>query len=89
MNVDVYDTYAHTTGGHQLHFDVLLPSGNAERITEYAHEWLQSIGVSIDSITLDQCRFCHTETANPEVQRQLETNGYFILQMEGCLSPIY
>lgn len=89
MNVDVYDTHVHTTEGHLLHFDVLLPSGSGERATEYAREWLQNIGMNIDRITLDQCRFCHTEAANPEVQRQLEMSGYFILQMEGCPSPIF
>lgn len=89
MNVDVYDTHAHTTDGQVLHFDVLLPSGSGERALEYAREWLQSIGIGIDRITLDQCRFCHSEAATPEVQRQLESKGYFILQMEGCPAPIF
>lgn len=88
MHVDVYDTYVHTTEGNLLHFDVLLPSGNGERAVDYARKWLQSIGMNIDVIRQDHCRFCHTEAANPEVQQQVEQHGYFILQMEGCPSPV-
>jgi len=87
MNVDVYDTYAHTTGGTLLHFDVLLLSGNGGRAVEYAQEWLQSIGVNIDKIRQDNCRYCHTEAANPEMQQHVRKHGYFILQMEGCPCP--
>jgi hypothetical protein len=87
MNTDVYDTYVHTTNGEQLHFDVLLPSGNGERAVEYARKWLQHIGIDIVKIRQDNCRYCHTEAANPEVQRQIEKDGYFILQMEGCPCP--
>ena len=45
MNVDVYDTHAHTTDGQVLHFDVLLPTGSGAKALEYAREWLQSIGM--------------------------------------------
>ena len=87
MKVDVYDTYAYTSEGDLLHFDVLLPSSNGERAADYAREWLQNIGINIDRINQDQCRFCHTEAANPEVKKQVKKHGYFILQMEGCPCP--
>ena len=89
MNVDVYDTHAHTTDGQVLHFDVLLPSGSGAKALEYAREWLQSIGIGIDRITLDQCRFCHSEAATPEVQRTAGKQRVFHPANGRLLCPIF
>lgn len=84
MNIDVYDTYVRTAEGDILHFDILLPSGEGKKAGQYAQEWLQNIGRIPSGISQENCRFCHTETATPEVQRQIREHGYFIIQMEGC-----
>ena len=88
MNVDVYDTYALTEDGHRMHFDVFLPAGGGarcdEKAADIARRWLHSIGMNPDRIELEQCRYCHSEAVNSAVNRQLETQGWFILQMEGC-----
>jgi Domain of unknown function (DUF2024) len=90
MKVDVYDTYVHTYDGHRLHFDVFLPAGCGARCNEkaadYARAWLRSIGMNPERIQLELCRYCHSEAVSPEVSTQLETQGYFILKMEGCPS---
>jgi len=84
MNIDVYDTYVRTIEGELLHFDVLLPGGGDIRARHYANEWLLSIGKIPLEISQENCRYCHTETATPEILKLIDAHGYFILQMEGC-----
>jgi len=84
MNIDVYDTYVRTAEGDLLHFDVLLPAGEGIKARQYAYEWLLSIGRTPQQTTLEKCKYCHTETAEPEIQQQIDRAGYYILQMEGC-----
>lgn len=84
MNIDVYDTYVHTSEGDLLHFDFLLPSGKGGMATQHAKEWLQSIGGHPEEVSLDKCSYCHTETATLEMVRQIHERGYFIIQIEGC-----
>ncbi len=89
MKLDVFDVYITQNNGKKMHFDVLLPQGGTEQDAEiYAIEWLKSIRVQTDSIRLDNCRFCHSETAYPDIEQTVSADGYAILQMEGCPSPI-
>lgn len=84
MNIDVYDTYVRTLEGDLMHFDVLLPGGEGTWANDYANEWLLSIGKIPEELTQQNCRYCHTETASPEVRKQIREHGYFIIQMESC-----
>ncbi len=90
MNADVYDTYVLTDNGHRMHFDVFLPAGDDsrcdEKATDVAREWLRSIGINPKQVQLEKCRYCHSEAVRSEVSAKLETQGYFILPMEGCPS---
>lgn len=88
MNIDVFDTYVTTTADKRLHFDVMLPTGKGELASHYAKEWLGSVGIEAGHIRQESCRYCHSETARPDIQRHIETQGYFIYQMEGCPSPV-
>lgn len=89
MRIDVYDTYALSQSGKTLHFDVLLPSGarTKETALRYARIFLESIGQSSEALNLEQCSFCHSETASAMIKGELEKSGYYILQMEGCPDP--
>lgn len=88
MNVDIYDTYALTGDGRRIHFDVFLPAGCGNRCDEQAAEiaraWLSSIGLPPQQITLEQCRYCHSEAVTAKVSEQLKTQGWFVLPMEDC-----
>jgi len=89
MKLDVFDTYVTQGNGEQMHFDVLLPQGGTQQQAEtYAIQWLESIGVRTNNIHLDKCNFCHSEAANPEIEHAISINGYAILQLEGCPSPV-
>ncbi len=87
MKLDVYDTYATTAQGSMIHFDVLLPTGeNRDKALAYANDFLNEIGESTNAVKVAHCNYCHTAMANPYVQKQVETDGYFILRMEGFSS---
>jgi len=87
MKIDVYDSYAHSNG-RLMHFDVFVETGvSASKALEYGKRWLAGIGENGDALENSRCNFCHTEAANPEVERMIKQNGYFILQMEGCPAP--
>lgn len=84
MKIDVYDSYA-KSNGRTLHFDVFIEAGKPPQdALNYGKQWLESIRESPNGLDQSLCNFCHTEIANPEVERRIRSHGYFILQMEGC-----
>ncbi len=85
MEVDVYDTYARSSTGGVIHFDVLVPKGTAaDKAFAWGREWLASIGEKAESLEQRHCRFCHSEKARSNVEKDIREQGYHILQMEGC-----
>lgn len=83
--IDVYDTYARMPDNSLIHFDVLVkPEVSQEKVLGFAKEYLKSIGKNIDDISFDKCRFCHSESGNPKVHTAIDTQGYYILPLEGC-----
>jgi len=83
MEIDVYDTFASSKKGNKIHFDVLLPSdGNKYDAPKYAMAFLEKIGEAPEA--LDSCKFCHSEKANAEFEKQLNSDGYYIVPIDGC-----
>lgn len=88
MKIDVYDTYAKSATGQTIHFDVFVPSDTvADAAFQFAIAWLEEIGQTEATLTQDQCRFCHQETASEAVVADIEKKGFYILQLEGCPNP--
>jgi len=84
MNFHVFDTYVKAKDGHTMHFDVITDNKEVEKAIRFAKEWLDSIGEGQSKVTLEECRFCHTQTVPEEIEIEIMTNGYFISKMEGC-----
>ena len=83
MEIDVYDTFASSKKGNTIHFDVLLTSGgNRDDASKYAMVFLEKIGESAEA--LDSCKFCHSEKADVEVEKQIQSDGHYIVQIDGC-----
>jgi hypothetical protein len=80
----VFDTYAKTTEGKTLHFDVILDEQDPQKALEYAQKWLQSIGQANATVTSGNCYFCHSIEASAELKAQIDTQGYAIYKLEGC-----
>ena len=88
MKIDVFDTHVLLTDGQRMHFDILLPTGSAvDLANRYALQWLSSIAIEPETVSQDQCRFCHSESATPEQQSYIHTQGFAVIQMEGCPAP--
>ena len=83
MEIDVYDTFASSKKGNTTTFDVLLPSGGKkDDASKYARVFLEKIGEGSEA--LNRCKFCHSEKADAEVEKQLKSDGYYIVQIDGC-----
>jgi hypothetical protein len=77
------------TDGQRMHFGILLPTGSAEDLANlYALQWLLSIAIEPETVSQEQCRFCHSESATPEQQRSIHAQGFAVIQMEGCPAPV-
>jgi hypothetical protein len=48
-----------------------------ERISE-------QVGQGGQTMTQEECQFCHIQEAPPVVAKDIENRGYFIQKMEGC-----
>lgn len=89
MKTDIYDTYATSSKGETIHFDVLVPSEtSADEAYRFACQWLQKIGQTDAELKQEKCKFCHSETANEAVIADIGRDGYHIIQMDGCPNPL-
>ena len=80
----VYDTYAKTSKGRIMHFDVVLDEQDQNKALQYAKDWLASIGHPDAVVTLESCAFCHSAEAPPQLREDIERQGYAIYKLEGC-----
>lgn len=85
MEIAVFDTYVKKTDGKIMHFDVIVPAGaNPEDVYKFGREYLQRVGQGNQRLTHRECRFCHVETASATLEQELNANGYYIYEMDGC-----
>lgn len=79
--VHVFDTWVKGEKG-LLHFDVMTTDeATALRL---AKRYLAGIGEGNATVTLEECRFCHSEPLvmfSADQQRQFEEEGGFILPL--------
>jgi hypothetical protein len=80
----VYDTYVKTTNGRIMHFDVVLDEQDQNKALLSAQEWLASIGHADAVVRQENCAFCHSTEAPPELREQINAQGYAIFKLEGC-----
>lgn len=84
MDIHVYDTYVKAKDGHTMHFDVITGVKDHDKAIAYGKEWLASIGEPDATMTQNECQFCHTQGAPPNVEADINSKGYYIQEMEGC-----
>ncbi len=84
MQIHVYDTYVKAKDGHVMHFDVFTAVKDDQKAVDYAREWLVSIDEADATITSKECKFCHSQSAPPNVVDEINKSGYYIYKMEGC-----
>jgi len=84
MDIHVYDTYVKAKDGHTMHFDVITGAQDHDKAIEYAKQWLTTVGEDGAKVTGEECNFCHTQEAPPQVENEIKEKGFFIQKMEGC-----
>ena len=71
----VFDTYAKTSKGKTLHFDVVLDEQDQQKALHYAKEWLKTIGQEDATVVSENCYFCHSVEAPAELGNKSTTRG--------------
>ncbi len=84
MKVQVWDTYVHRADGSVIHFDILVEreASDESKVFSYGKEYLKQKGEKDAEIDASQCQFCHIETPSDEVVKDIERQGYHIVEMD-------
>ena len=80
MEIEVYDTL--DSSKKPIHFDVLLPSSGKKDDASICQGFPRKNGEASEA--LDRCKFCHSEKTDAEVEKQLKSDGYYIVSIDGC-----
>jgi hypothetical protein len=86
MKIAVWDTYVERTNGSRMHFDILVPdeTTDEDRIYGFGKQYLESKPFKTGQITSKECNFCHFENATDAIEKEIDKNGFYILEMENC-----
>lgn len=86
MKVAVWDTYVTKKDDSVMHFDIIVPAElkDEDTIFEFGRRYLSNKKVSLQTLTSKECEFCHVEEVKPEWENEINSQGYFILEMENC-----
>lgn len=86
MQIAVFDTYVRRPDGRRMHFDILIPSeGKSQaQVLEYGRAYLAAKNIPAQSLISEECRFCHIESASPEVELDIQKSGFSIIELQNC-----
>ena len=84
--VNVWDTYVTKKNGEIMHFDIIasVEINDSSIIYDYGKLYLKSKNQEGQTLTSNQCRLCHIENLRQEWEEEINKNGFFIIEMEGC-----
>lgn len=84
--VNVWDTYVTKKDGSIMHFDILAPIAikDTSVIYDYGRAYLKTKGQEGQPLTSKECRLCHVRYLMPEWAADIEKQGYYIIELEGC-----
>lgn len=86
MKISVYDTYVSRKDGKEMHFDILVPEHEKDvnKIYEFGKNFLKSKGQEGQLLGANESKFCHIQDATPQVQDDIKTRGFSIVEMKNC-----
>ncbi len=86
MKTAVWDTYVKREDGRMMHFDIIVPEElkDEEKIFSFGKEYLKEKNEKYEEFGAKESKFCHIESAKPEVQDIINKKGYYIVEMENC-----
>ena len=70
--------------GNVMHFDIIVPESikDAPVIYGFGKIYLAKNGEAESNLDIEECRFCHIEEPTTEMKEAINTQGYFILEMD-------
>lgn len=88
MNIAVFDTHVMRPDGRRMHFDILvrdqIPDKEVGVVLAHGRRYLAAKGVSAESLSAQECRFCHTEFSSPPVEEDIKRMGFAIIELQNC-----
>lgn len=86
QRVTVWDTYVTKKNGQIMHFDIIAPVAVTDTavIHGYGRDYLATKGQAGQKLTAKECRRCHVRKLSPQWEADINKQGYYILEMEGC-----
>lgn len=86
MKIAVYDTYVSRPDGRVMHFDILVPDADKDiaRVLQHGRRYLAAKGMPADTLSAQECRFCHMESATEAVQAAVDDDGFAIIELGNC-----
>lgn len=88
MKIAVFDTYVLRPDGRKMHFDILvrdqIPDKEVGVVLAHGRRYLAAKGVPAESLSAQECRFCHTEFSSPPVEEEISRTGFAIIELENC-----
>ncbi|MFY8036472.1 MAG: DUF2024 family protein [Cyclobacteriaceae bacterium] len=86
MEVAIWDTYVTRKSGRVMHFDIVVPRTlkDEKLIYTFGKEYLQSKSEAEQSLTSQECRFCHVEKATEKMIDSIHQKGYYIIELQNC-----
>lgn len=86
IKVAVWDTYVTRKNGTIMHFDIIVPAELKDEniIYSFGKEYLKTKNEEGQTLTANECSFCHIETIKPHWEEAVKQKGYYIYEMENC-----
>jgi hypothetical protein len=87
MKVAVWDTYVSKKDGTIMHFDIIVPQEIKDPtiVYNFGKAYLKSKDQDEQTLSANECRFCHIENIKPKWEKDLNEKGYHIVEMENCM----
>ena len=86
--IAVFDTRVRRPDGRTMHFDILVRDQDADKapglVLSHGRRYLAAKGVPVDTLSARECRFCHTESAPPSIEAEIERIGFAIIELQNC-----
>ncbi len=88
MNVAVFDTHVLRPDGRKMHFDILVRDQKPDKeigvVLAHGRRYLAAKGVPADSLSAQECRFCHSEFSSPLVEEEINRIGFAVIELQNC-----
>lgn len=88
MKIAVFDTYLQRPDGRRTHFDILVrdqsPDKDIDVVLAHGRRYLAAKQLPAVSLSAQECRFCHVESAPPSVEEEIARIGFAIIELQNC-----